>query len=56
MKRQKLPARGYNERKSARRLLNFFKAADGRKLCKDADNDILRTGKVYISSFTACAL
>ena len=45
MKRQKLPARGYNERKSARRLLSFFKAGDGRKLCEDTGNNILQRNK-----------
>ena len=33
-----------------------FKAADGRKLCEDAGNDIFQKGKAYISSFTASAL
>jgi len=42
--------------KNARRLLNFFRAASGRKLCEDADKDILQTEKAYISSFTASAL
>ena len=33
-----------NNAKNARRLLNF-KAADGRKLCKDAGNNVLKRDK-----------
>ena len=33
--------------KNARRLLNFFRAASGRKLCEDADNDTCLTTIEY---------
>ena len=32
---------------NARRLLNFFRAASGRKLCEDADNDTCLTTIEY---------